>query len=106
MLKGWLEMLIDEELNNMLDILIAKIQTIIENKTMQSGYGSLEFLQKHVLEMQEQKLYLTDKWLLVMPRWIGECTITPEETDIHDRVCKINLYVAEKYHGGWGNKKI
>ena len=105
-LKGWQGMDIDEELNNMLDALIDEIKTIIENKAMQSGYGSLEPLLKNVFEMMERKLYLTDKWFLDMPRWLGECVITIQETDVHNRICRINLYVAERYHGGWGKKKI
>lgn len=99
-LKGWLEMDIDEELNNMLDGLIAKIQIIIENKSMQSRHGSLKFLEKHVMEMKEQKLYLTKthKRSLVVPRWLGECgDITPEEIDVHDSVLRINHYIWGKY---------
>jgi hypothetical protein len=92
-------MIEDERLNEMLNILILKIEVVVKDKTKQS-FGSLEYLLQHVIKTRDEKLYLNRNWFFKAPRWLGEYGNTKEEEDISAYMDKVTLYVIEKYHEG------
>jgi hypothetical protein len=89
----------DNQLNEMLNILINKIEAVINDKTKQS-FGSLEYLLEDVKKTRDERLYLNKGWFFKAPRWLGEYGNTKEEDDISAYTNKITLYIYERYRGG------
>ncbi|MEO2260440.1 hypothetical protein ABGV43_26420 [Paenibacillus amylolyticus] len=89
----------EEHIQDMLQAIIEKTQSIIKDSSKQS-LGSLEYFLGHILEYCDDKKYLTDEWHIRTPRWLGEYGNTPEEEELLSDIYRLQKYIAEKLKGG------
>ncbi|UOK64981.1 hypothetical protein MT997_11670 [Paenibacillus sp. OVF10] len=64
----------EEHIQHMLQAIIEKTQSIINDSRKQS-FGSLEYFLGHILEYRDEQQYLTDEWHIRTPRWLGSMGI-------------------------------
>ncbi|MGG4398907.1 hypothetical protein ABEW61_02175 [Paenibacillus amylolyticus] len=89
----------EDHIQHMLQAIIEKTQSII-NDTGKQSFGSLEYFLEHIIAYRDEQQFLTDEWHIRTPRWLGEYGNTPEEEELLSNIYRLQAYITETLKGG------
>jgi len=89
----------EDYIQQMLQAIIEKTQSIIKDSHKQS-FGSLEYFLEHIIAYRDEQQYMSNEWHIRTPRWLGEYGNTPEEEELLSDIYRLQAYITETLKGG------
>ncbi|WP_339286118.1 hypothetical protein [Paenibacillus sp. FSL R5-0486] len=89
----------EDYIQQMLQVIIEKTQSIIKDSHKQS-FGSLEYFLEHIIAYRDEQQYMSNEWHIRTPRWLGEYGNTPEEEELLSDIYRLQAYITETLKGG------
>jgi|GEM_PF-3116785 len=89
----------EDHIQHMLEAIIEKTQSII-NDTSKQSFGSLEYFLEHIIAYRDNQQYMSNEWHIHTPRWLGEYGNTLEEEELLSDIYRLQAYIAKTLKGG------